>query len=309
MTLATLKPEIEPIFEYPRLRDRPINFAGMRNRTDLYEKIFKHYCPLVQLDSIDMEQRRSLGWHDHPVTEHEDHGEEPTGEVYKRATGDNEAGDPKMRPSPCTHFGMCPDPDVIYIGRIIDGLVWAGVFASRQTGKHLLDSVGGGGERRVSGLAGLLRGGESANFIFEPVIRNEMIESAKNGVLDGAPEVRDRILNGESPRLNLSAFIKDTEPGEVINSSHPAGALLTNATSSTDMWAERAAESDWVPEIRVDSRFGLHYLKRGDKLRVQTDGWPRPSSPLATNEYILRPPSEGPSHVPTRSAEDGVVNL
>ena len=319
--MTTLAPSetsvtVDPVFEYPRLRDRPINFASLRTRTDLYDKVFRTYVPYIPLELVDPEHRRALGWQNYPLTLHEgEHGEEETGETYKRATGDHIAGDSKMRPVPCEHPQMVPDPDVLYVGRLLDGLVWTGVFDDRTLAKHILDSTGNSGDQRVSGISGILRGGEFAAVTMQPVLSRETVEAAQDGVFDQASDIKNMILDeGRSPTINLSAFIKDVEPGEVINSSHTthktitAGVIAAGSTPG-DMWAERLAEADWNPQIRLDSRFGLHYLKRGDRVHIETKGWPRPSSEPRAMDWVLRPPAEGRSDVQSSEGQTGIVNL
>ena len=166
---------------------------------------------------------------------------------------------------------MVPDPDVIFVGALSAGLVWLKLFADRMIYKNFMHEV--------------------------------------NHQTDGRCEATFYRDGQESVRLG--EIVLDNEPGDIINSpevlpSAVSAKIARDRAASGDMWRDAYTSDEWDPIVRVDNRFGLHYLKRGDKIVLHAKGWPRPGSPEIERTYILKPPSEGESFVPIAQAPDTV---
>ena len=264
--------EFQPPFELPPINK--VTFLNLRRRTDTYAELFKSECPHIRAGSLDDEKLLALGI---------------------------EGVDPDM---------YIRDPDVLWVGRLLDGFVALGLFSSRSFVKNMLKTVTSGRTTRPPGLPGTLRGGGEVGFSITPVFRAEMYESLQKGQLERmSQQVLDRIKKFESPEIALGEPIKHNEPGEVRNSPvFDINASLTE-DEMDDMWASQMASDEWDPKMRRDTRFGLHYLKRGDRIDVNVQGFPRPSTEYTEHTWILRPLSEGSSYVATQSGDPGTVNL
>lgn len=289
-------------YEIPRGK---VNFAGLRSRTDIYSEIYERYCPVVDIQDIPQPKLAQLGWLDMlPKT--------GGGGV---AHPSNRCSDAKDNDGICPHPAenaesvYVPDPDVLWVGRLIDGLTALGVFSSRKFAKSLINTMPAGAEGPISGLPGRLTGGGKVGVWFKPAEpRQEMIKAAATGLMDPWQRQRDMVLQGEAPTIALGDVIKDAEPGEIINSPRTLERGQESATE-VDMWEAGLTEFEFNPRIRLDNRFGLHYLKRDDEIIIEGEGFPRPSSPRFREVWRLRPISEGTSHVQQDSQGDDVIQL
>ena len=277
--VTTQRPEIEIADEsqqppVPLPTPGRITFLGLSRHTATYEEVFKRYCPIIKAGRIPDETRLELGL------------DAVDDDVYVR------------------------DPDVLWVGRLLDGFVYLGVVDSRSLMKNFLKTVTSGRDSRPPGLPGRLRGGGEVSCTITPVFRVEMAEAHASGKLAGMDqEIQDKIARGESPEIALGEAIKHNEPGEIRNSppANPSGKL--SEAELDDMWAAQMAAREWEPSMRLDSRFGLHYLKRGDRIFTRQEGFPKPNTPYTENTWIPRPPSEGPSLISAPTGEPGVVDL
>lgn len=271
---------------YERPAPGKIKYAGLKYPTeagvkDLYATVFNRYVPRIPLKTVSQEVRARNGWTDLPEEIEASRHEVETGEFYQRATGNHKAGDPKTEIVAKTETTMVPDPDVIWVGRITDGLLWCEAMpvisphrvASRKLLKDFLHNVPAGDngtEARCSMT--FIRDGQEFSF---------------------------------GPRL------LDTEPGEITNSPHSIAARR-DPNEDLDLSAPRYEEREFEPRIRRYPDFDLHYLKRGDRVVYQGQGWPRPRTNGGEPwrmEFVLRPPSEGPSLVQSGISAGNTVRL
>jgi hypothetical protein len=104
--------------------------------------------------------------------------------------------------------------------------------------------------------------------------------------------------------------MKEIEPGAVVNSPYSPHTPLVQATiDENDIYSEQTEAPEWTPAIRKDGLLGLHYLMRGDVVRITGKGWPRPRQGHFEAEYHLRPPSEGPSLVEQDLGGSEIIDL
>jgi hypothetical protein len=97
--------------------------------------------------------------------------------------------------------------------------------------------------------------------------------------------------SGRAPSVMLNDRLRDAEPGELINSYQ---FLIVPETGEREL-VEQIHEGEWkpfVPNIREDKRFGLHYLLVGDEFSMKFTT--RKGSHVEL-EFRLRPPGEGSS--------------
>lgn len=308
-----------------------VNFANLRTRTDVYVDIFDRYCPKISLESLPESRRFALGYEDVPLSggpihkacseAKETHGIAVEEAVKAHRLATETAGDDGVdafKPgdvSPIVDF--CPhreltevhDPDVLWVGRVLDGLTAFGVFSSRRLAKSLINTIPLGRPFRANGIAGQFTGGGIVQMWFKPAEpRKQMIESAQGGGFNTDPAIRDMILRGEAPTIAMGTIIKDAEPGEIRNSPTVYD-KETPPGEDVDMWAAGKTESSWEPTLRLDNLYGMHYLKRGDEITIAAEGWPRPSTPAFEHKWILKPISEGPSLVQQDAGGNNVVQL
>jgi|TARA_R110000823_G_scaffold29554_1_gene85594 hypothetical protein len=285
MTMTGIKPQ----YEMPQ----KITFGGLPRRTDVYDQVFETYCPIVPLDSLSPAKKAML-----------DYDKIERTRVHKACAESKERED-----GICPHFESIdiPDPDVLYVGRFLDGLVDLQVFESRKLAKNLINNIPAGATFRQPGISGQFTGGGKVNMWFkaaEP--RAEMYEALAKGQFSGQPEVETLIRNGEAPTIAIGTIIKDAEPGEIINSPTvvdvPPG-------EEVDMWEAGLTESSWKPKIRLDRRYGLHYLKRGDEITISGAGWPKPRVQPFEHKWVLKPRSEGRSLVQQDAGGNDVIQL
>ncbi len=301
MTMTAIKPQ----YEMPQR----ITFGGLPRRTDVYDQVFETYCPVVSLDSLSPGKKVQAEYNKIERTRSHKACKEATA---AHAAAVEEAGEGKAVDSVdtfCPHLEgiMVPDPDVLYVGRFLDGLVDLQVFESRKLAKNLINNIPAGRTFRQPGISGQFTGGGKVNMWFkaaEP--RAEMYEALAKGQFSGQPEVENLIRNGEAPTIAIGTIIKDAEPGEIINSPTvvdvPPG-------EEVDMWEAGLTESSWVPKIRLDRRYGLHYLKRGDEITISGAGWPKPRVQQFEHKWILKPRSEGRSLVQQDAGGNDVIQL
>ncbi len=174
------------------------------------------------------------------------------------------------------------DPNVVWVGSFVDAMVHFGLFPDRQNFKAFMFEVNDKGIRKGWDLT------------YE---RNL------------SPDIAEKTfpyLDTEYPRPNqiyrlhnLSGAPGDTaDPGEIINSPKPA-------TGGGDIWGGRNKEKFFADiKIAVDNTFGLHILRRGDRIRK---AWHHPQNGDVKEVYALRPLGEGGSHIPTISGEQPIT--
>lgn len=266
----------------PAVFERPvpgvIKFAGLNRpveagEKDRYAEVFNRYVPRIPLKNVPHDIRVRNGWSELPEEIVTGQREVETGETYQRAHGEHKAGDPKTELVKDVEVTMVPDPDVIWVGRIVDGLVWLGVVESRKRLKDFLHNVPSGEQGTAARCSmTFIRGDQE--FAFGP-----------------------RIL--------------DTEPGEITNSPDSVP-LRRDPNADLDLAAPQYEEREFAPRIRRYPDFDLHYLKRGDRVVFQAQGWPRPRTNGGEPwrmEFSLRPPSEGRSHVQSTTGLDKRIRL
>lgn len=303
----------------PRHYELPtgITYASLvRGREDIYRQIFTKYCPVVPLETLTESKRIELGYQDMPLDEgpvHKECAEAKEARAMaietQRAEDQNfiNAGEPvpddrAELPEPrafCPHQGApteVPDPDVLYVGRIIDGLTWLRVFESRKLAKNLINNIPASQTFTRRGISGMFTGGGEVSWSFSPAKpRAEMYKSLGKGAFSAGTErvIRD----GIGPTINMGTIIKNAEPGEILNSPTTVTPKQVGE-GEVDMWEAGEAEFKFEPKIRLDNRYGMHYLKRGDEINIiSLGGWPKPRTPAFNHTWSLIPPSEGPSYV------------
>ena len=180
-----------------------------------------------------------------------------------------------------------PDPDVLYVGPLTDGIA---TYLPQIT-----YAIRGESERPASDKRRLIKsivmdleaGDRARNFDIRDVAFIMLRPSW--------PKTRD----GQPQQLRLSDRIVDVEPGELINSY----AMTQDPETMDTRWVERAGPKDeqgrksvipFVPKIRLDKRWGLHYLRRQDRFSFSfTDR----RGNRQTMDFVLRLLSEGSSLV------------
>ena len=268
----TTKAKAKAHFEIPKGN---INFANLRTREDVYTQLYERYVPLVKLSSLTEAQKFSLGYEELPAS-----------------------------------VKTVPDPDVLWVGRFLDGLTAFGVFSDRQFAKNMINNIPAGRTFRTPGIAGRFTGGGTVQMWFKPVEpRIEMIKAASTGVLYNDSQIKDMIMEGKSPTISIGTIIKDAEPGEIRNSPEVIEASQSLEDEEVDMWEAGLTESQWNPRIRMDNRFGMHYLKRGDEITIVGEGFPRPGTPHFELKWRLKPISEGPSLIQQDSSDNDTIQL
>ena len=321
MTTETVDPprtvKLKPQIEMPK---------SIRVRPDTYTDIYERYVPKVLLASIPANRRVELGYENvdedfigHPDNDcdaaRENAQNQRTrllGERRDELSDDAPEDDFDVAPVQirCPHTApqFAPDPDVIYVGRFLDGLVAAGIFENRALAKTLLNNIPAGRSFKQSGIAGRFTGGGSVEMWFKPATpRVEMIETAEAGEFDKT--ITDMILrDGKTPAISMGTIIKNAEPGEIRNSPDVVD-ITPSADEEVDLWKAGRTASTFDARIILDKRYGMHYLKRGDEIELRTMGWPSPASPEMHRKWVLRPLGEGPSVVEQERVRDDVIQL
>jgi hypothetical protein len=264
---AIVMPLVKARYELPTLGpdNKPLRYAHLHRRTDLYDLIFNRHCPTVRLEDIPAERRAGIrsDYRDLDGDWHTDRSWDTIATMVRVPGSDPET--PRLEPV------MVPDPDVIWVGAISNGLVWLKLFQYLRLYNSFMGEVNSGTEGRCE--ATFYREGQSA--------------------------------------VRLGKVIKDNQPGEILNSPETAPSVVDPraAAEREDMWRESYVADEWDPIVRIDRRFGLHYLKRGDRIVLHFKGWPRPNTPETERVFVLKPPSEGNSFVPAAKESADIVDL
>ncbi|HHT9130872.1 MAG TPA: hypothetical protein ACFYED_00090 [Candidatus Tripitaka californicus] len=180
-----------------------------------------------------------------------------------------------------------PDPDVLYVGPLIDGIA---LYMPQITFgiPNESDRPASDKRRLIKSILLDLQGGDRARMFDIRDVLFIMLRA-------GWPKTR----NGEPQQLRLSDRVVENEPGELTNSYEQTSDPETMETK----WMERQGPKDaqgrkslipFAPKIRIDKRWGLHYLRRDDRFTFSfTDrrGFKQ------TMDFSLRPLSEGSSLV------------
>lgn len=168
------------------------------------------------------------------------------------------------------------DPDVVWVGSMVDGLIRLQVFTDRVQAK---------------------------TFGYEAGDKPHWFEFRFERCIDRASDLHPYTGSKYTDPLTIRAFpgaAGDTvDPGETKNSPKRGG------TSEDDLWASAGGRVFDAPEITIDRRFGLHILRKGDRV---TKKWKHPNRPTPITEiYVLRPLSEGTSRVQVAQANRQTV--
>lgn len=136
------------------------------------------------------------------------------------------------------------DPDVAWVGPLLDGLIEFGIFNDRQQAKTFFYEVG-------ESLTGdLIKGGKFSLTIQRAIKRKG--EWPFTGTEYG-PTLELARISG----TGLSSG--GVEPGEITNSPSVENVELS-------LWDSQPEIKEWDPTIAVDERFGLHQLNVGDRI-------------------------------------------
>lgn len=185
-----------------------------------------------------------------------------------------------------------PDPAVIYVGRLTDGLsqflpeVFQQVFRTTEPSKYR-----GMLKRMLSDIDPRPRIGDIDRPAGLMAAQNLSISVTRPGKFEN---------------LRLTRNIIDNEPGEMLNSPQLFIDPETNQPSLMEYMTRTAAKKagwsgegdkpmkSWTPRIREDKRYGLHYLQRDDSFHIIYDTRRRQHVDVI---YRLRPQNEGSSLV------------
>jgi len=176
------------------------------------------------------------------------------------------------------------DPNVVWTGPFIDGLVHLGIFGGRnpKDARH---------NTKVFFYERMDKGREQFGLVFERAIDlgkgRWPFSQAKYG-----PPLDLRSISGRSGQ--------SVEPGDIKNSP----SIKVNAES---IWEQKPEQAAWVPEILVDTKFGLHVLRRGDRLTKTWTGRIRGKRQTVTEVFVLRPTDEGTSLVPAQKGDTELI--
>ena len=182
--------------------------------------------------------------------------------------------------------------NVLYIGPFIDGLT---IY-----------------------LRELLQVGFPANPDNEPSLRRHMQQLLR----DTQPGMRGRHFlvqnlellmqrpswqlnnRGELPKVVVWNRMVEVEPGELMNSPVEEYDAEEGVTRLVERKGEKIVKDPFVPKIREDKRYGLHYLLRGDRFDISYNT--RRGEHISMR-YELRPPHEGSSLITPERQIDNVV--
>lgn len=254
-------PVMDKVPEVPAVFERPVGvrYAQLHRRVDIYTRIFNRYCPKIPIRHMEGPVRRQLGWSDYPDIVSVNGKEQDV---------------------------MVCDPDVIYVGELIDGLMWLGVGTVLAEGD--MDRV------RPKILKNFI------NSITKPAGVEESLDCTCDAVFERP---------GKTP-VRFGEIILDLSVGQITNS--PTGGAvkpIDPAAPPRDIFVPDYTAESWDPLIREDPQFGLHYIRKGDQLTMHMKGWPKPRSRERTVRFVFRKPSEGGSYVPTRTEGPPVIDL
>ena len=186
-----------------------------------------------------------------------------------------------------------PDPMTIWAGPFFEGLQWLGVLPDdRMKIKSFFTEVADkslahGGHGKYSFTFYRSRGDSTLWDGDRPA-------EPSNGWADGLQIINMWNIHGDR-----------FEPGEIKGPS-PGGQGTGDPFWGTQGMAGEDIYADWNPDILVDGRYGLHYLRRGDKITL-TFPVPRRNLPVVERTFILRPPNEGPCVIPSADDTGGEV--
>jgi len=164
------------------------------------------------------------------------------------------------------------DPDVLWVGPFLDGLLYLNIFPDLHRAKTFFFEVNEMDKHGFEFKYFRVKKGKKDITSEWPY---EDIEYEKSGL------ILRRISGKEGDSI---------EPGEIMNS--PTHTPVT----SDDIWQTVPDIMDWDVVIREDNKHKLHILRRGDKI-VKTFYFPLLKE-VITEEFVLRPPSEGSSKIP-----------
>jgi hypothetical protein len=174
------------------------------------------------------------------------------------------------------------DPNVVWVGSFVDAMVHFGIFPDRQNFKAFMFEVNDKGVRKGWDLTYERCLSPNVGDIQFPYLDAEY--PPQNGIyrlhnLPGAP--------GDS-----------ADPGELLNSPQPV-------KGQGDLWGGRNKNEFFKDvKIAIDGTFGLHILRRGDRVRK---AWHHPQNGDVREVYALRPLGEGVSHIPTIAGEQPII--
>mgnify|MGYP001596537906 FL=1 len=190
---------------------------------------------------------------------------------------------PGPKPKDGSDRPMIQDPLVLYVGPITDGIC---LYAPEITGRATWPSEGGVENRRPR-LKHLLSNTGASGRAMNWNSRNSRLTFIREG--KGPVALASRLLEAEPGELmNSFEMIQDPETGEIA----PWELLRRRDESlATTHLGERPARQ-FEPTIREDKRYGLHYLRRGDKLVFE---YTHRRAGLIRMEFELKPLSEGSS--------------
>ena len=183
-----------------------------------------------------------------------------------------------------------PDPNCLYVGPFLDGI---GIYLPEMFRIPFPTTAGPEHARRhlKSMLADTLPGDRARNLTTKE-LRITMTRDT------WTPDAR----SGRVPTVILNDRLRDVEPGELVN----APQLVVNPETGQLEVVEQVHEGEYkpyVPVIREDKRFGLHYLMKGDHFTITFKT--RQNNPVELN-FALRPLGEGSSLLTTQQAFDEV---
>lgn len=181
-----------------------------------------------------------------------------------------------------------PDPNVLYVGPFIDGLIdYVPEFLSIAFPNSPV-------ETRRTNMKVLLAGiGASVDRATHYVVRELQVNMTRRGWAD---------KGGRAPTVMLNDRIREEEPGELLNSYVVE---RSPETGELRLMARKKGSEDemvpYVPKIREDKRYGLHYLMKGDEFEFV---FKTRRSQLVTLRYSLKPLSEGSSLITPEAQVD-----
>lgn len=159
------------------------------------------------------------------------------------------------------------DPDVVWIGPLLHGMVLLGVFRNLRQAKTFFFETGAKGDK------------------FEFLYERAKTVAGEWPYSEAKYDKPITLVHISGTGLSAGGI----EPGDIKNS--PKFNLKTE-----DIWEMHPEMADWDIELLLDKRHGLHQLNRGDK--VTKKWYYTASKQVVTEVYVLRPVTEGPSFVP-----------
>ena len=189
-----------------------------------------------------------------------------------------------------------PDPDVLWVGDLIDGMCLYLPEINTAAFSHNPSTAPDDLRRH---LKSLLRdtapGGEvhATHFLVQEL-----------SFLMRRPSWPKQKGQDSPAWVRLSDRVKDNTPGELMNSPQIVQDDETMELRMRGLDEKGLASKDIEPIIREDKRFGLHYLKRGDEFTFSYKDRRKNAHML---RFVLRPLGEGSSLVAGDRATDVVA--